>query len=142
MNKYCLIIIVCLLILIQSCNSHFNYETEVFNKYLMDQYQETIPYDNHTYLLISGFHCSGCLQKIFTDIYGKASPKYFDSLTILTYDLTLVPNNVRKQAKILFDKDAVYENIGLSIANVTVIETINGGVKNIRVINLDDIENF
>jgi hypothetical protein len=114
----------------------------VFNNYLNDQYQETIPNENHTYLLISGFHCSGCLQKIFTDIYGKVHPEYFDSLTILTYDFSLIPSNIRKQSKILFDKDAVYENIGLSIANVTVIETINGGIKNIRVINLDDIEDL
>jgi len=142
MNKSYLIIIAFFIFLIQFCNPHTDYETKVFETYLMDQFTETIPNNNHTYLIVSEFHCSGCLQKIFTDIYGKVRLEYFDSLTILTYDSTLIPEHIRKHAKVLLDKDVAYEYIGLSIANVTVVRTKNCSIKSIEVINLDDITSF
>lgn len=127
-------------ILILSCNNRNEKETKAFQEYLTSNFKKQIPEDEHIYLLISRFNCAGCVQRIFFEISGKLKNRENHSITILTYDLNLVPENLKNKVTILLDKNAQYENIGLSIANVALIKTNKGKFNSMQIINLDKIE--
>ena len=139
MNKYNLLFLIFIFILILSCNNRNEKETKSFQEYLTSNFKKQIPEEQHIYLLISRFNCAGCVQKIFFEISGKLKNKEIHSITILTYDLNLVPENLKNKITVLLDENAQYENIGLSIANVALIKTNKRKINSIQIINLNKI---
>ncbi len=122
-----------------SCNNRYKDETNAFQSYLLENFNEKIPSDSHEYVLLSQFYCAGCVQRILIDISNKLKNSHNDSITVITYDLKKVPQNLKKKVTVLLDKNARYEHI-FSIANVAIVKTNNGQVMDVKIINLDDIE--
>jgi len=140
MNKSILIPIAFFSFLLLSCNERYVNETKDFNKYLTDNYQEKIPINEHIYLLICTFNCSGCVQKTLLKISGKVKNNKCHSITILTYDLNKIPYSLKSKVNVLFDKNAQYENIGLSVANIALVKTNKRKIVTIQIINFDKID--
>ncbi len=123
-----------------SCNSRYQKETNAFQSYLHETFNENIPSDDsHKYILIAQFNCAGCVQRILIDISNNLKNRKNDSITLITYNMDKVPYNLMKKIKVLVDEDAKYENI-FSIANIAIVKTNRGQIKDVKIINLDDIE--
>jgi hypothetical protein len=73
-------------------------------------------------------------------ISQKLNKGSVEKITILTSDLSFVPDNVRKNVKVLVDKDTGYENIGIPMANIAMIKSSKGKIVKIQMINLDDTD--
>ncbi|OQX82272.1 MAG: hypothetical protein B6D64_00895 [Bacteroidetes bacterium 4484_276] len=140
MNKFSLVPLVLFTLLILSCDNKYLNETNVFNNYLNDNFHEKIPNDEHKYLLVGEFKCNGCVEKTFLEINKNVKDEKFNSVTIITYDLLIVPDSIENRTKVLLDENAMFERIGLSIANVTLVKTNNSKIVKIKVINLNEIE--
>ena len=123
-----------------SCDTKFANETNYFQKYMNDIFHEKLSENDHIYLLIATFRCSGCVENALTKIYIKAKKGSGENITILTSNLSLIPDNLRKKVKVLIDKDAGYENIGIPMANMAMIKSSNGKIVKIMMINLDDTD--
>lgn len=127
-------------LLFPSCRNQFADETSNFQKYLGDTFQEKIPESNHTFLLISSFRCSGCVENALFKISRKTDKNSTNKITILTFDSSLIPDTLRSNFKILSDNKTGYEKIGISIANIALIKTSEGKIDKIRIINLDETD--
>ncbi len=142
MNKHYLFFLLFISFLILSCNHRNENKTKTFNRYLINNFHEKIPDNEHIYLLISTFRCYGCTQKILFEISEKVQNGEKNSITILTYDLNIVPQDLQRKVKVLLDKNAQYEHIGLSIANIALLKTNKGKIMTIQMINLDKIDSI
>jgi len=127
-------------LLFSSCNHKFAVETKSFQKYLGNSFHEKIPNDEHSYLLIATFRCSGCVENALLKISGKINANSINKITILTFDSSLLPDTLKGKIKVLLDKEAGYENIGISIANIALVKTSKGKIDKIRIINLDETD--
>jgi hypothetical protein len=105
-----------------------------------DIFHEKLSENDHTYLLLATFRCSGCVENALMKISQKLNKRSGEKITILTSDLSLVPDNLRKKVKVLLDKDTGYENIGIPMANIAMIKTSKGKIVKIQMINLDDTD--
>lgn len=123
-----------------SCN-RFRHETAGFNQYLSYTFHETIPEAEHTFLLLSSYGCPGCVEKTFLSISEKIKdqPKNKE-ITILTYDVSLVPTSLSQTVKVQLDANQGYENVGIPIANLAMVKTKNGKIVKIQMINLDNMD--
>lgn len=138
-NKFALFVLL-LIFLSLSCNNQFAQETKSFKTYMSDIFHEKIPQNEHTYLLIATFRCSGCVENALMKISQKTNVGSENSITILTFDSSLIPDTLKNKVKVLLDKDAGYENIGIPIANIALIKSSKGKVDKIMMINLDDTD--
>jgi hypothetical protein len=123
-----------------SCNTPYTKETENLKCYLSDNFQERIPGEKHTYLLIATFRCSGCVENALQKISDKIKIGPNSHITILSYDVSLIPDTLKAKVKVLLDKETKYENIGIPIANIALIKTSKGKIDKIRIINLDETD--
>ncbi len=139
MNRVYFFVIIIFAYLLTSCNHRYKVETNAFQGYLLETFNEKIPSESHEYILISQFQCSGCVQRTLIDISNKFNGKQNDSITVITFDLDKVPEILKKKVTVLLDEDAKYEHF-LSIANVAIVKTNRGQIIDIKIINLDDIE--
>jgi hypothetical protein len=128
------------IMLISSCNTKFHEQSDAFNSYLLNQFHEKIPSAKHTYVVHSQFGCYGCVKQTFSLIDKLITKNQVDFISILTYDSTFLIGSLKNNCKVLFDKNAKYEQIGLDIANITLIKTLDGNIIEMEVISLNDIE--
>ncbi len=139
MNRACFFVFILFTAYLISCSNRYKEETNAFQGYLLENFNKKIPSDSHEYILLSQFYCAGCVQRILIDISNKLKNSNNDSITVLTYDLEKIPQNLRQKVKVLLDENARYEHV-FSIANVAIVKTKNGQVVDVKIINLDDIE--
>jgi hypothetical protein len=123
-----------------SCNNSFNSATNSFNNYLNSHFHENIPNEEHIYLLISTFKCSGCVENSLNIISGKIYNQSGTNITILTYDSTIVPESLKKKVEILVDNNADYEKTGIEMANILLIKTHHSIITRMLIIDLDNSE--
>ena len=138
-NKYFLFSTL-LMLISPSCSYKFANETIIFQKYLDTVSHEKIPQNEHTYLLIATLRCSGCVENALMKISQKINKESQTNITLLTSNLSLVPESLGNKVKVLLDKDAGYEKLGIPIANTAMIKTFKGKIVKIRMINLDDTD--
>jgi hypothetical protein len=125
---------------ILSCNTKFHEQSDAFNSYLLSQFHEKIPSAKHTYVIHSQFGCYGCVKQTFTQIDKLITKNQIDLISILTYDSTFLIGSLKNKCKVLFDKNAKYEQIGLDIANITFVKTFDGEIIEMVVISLNDVD--
>lgn len=137
-NKYIPAFLI--LLFLYACNDAYFNETRCFNQYLNKRFQSKIPIDEHTFLLVATFRCSGCVQNSLLSISEKINENSVNSTTIITSDTVLIPNSIREKIVILLDENKEYENIGIPIANLALFKTKKGKIIEIRILNLDNSE--
>lgn len=140
MFKKHLIPVILISILLQSCHYELDNETTVFDNYLENNYKERIPANDHTYLLICRLSCYGCVLKALAQISAKVKNDRSKEITVLTYDISIVPEPLNGRVTMLLDTDCLYENIGLPIANLALIKSNRGEITKIRILNFDEID--
>ena len=138
-NKYFLFSTLLMLIFL-SCSNKFANETNSLKNYLSDTFHEKIPDAEHTYLLIATFRCSGCVENALQKISDKIRIDPNSNITIVSYDVSLIPDTLKAKVKVLLDTETMYENIGIPIANIALIKTSNGKIDKIEMINLDNAD--
>lgn len=131
---------VLLIFLLPSCNNRYVHETIGFQNYLKEKFDENLPVNEHTFLLISQFACLGCIESALLKISEKTNLNSKYKITIITYDTLLIPNSLKYNTKILLDTKSSYENVGLSIANIALLKTSKGKIDKIEMINLDNAD--
>lgn len=126
--------------LVGSCSDNKSIQNDSFREYLESNFREKIPDKEHIYILVSKFGCSGCVTNSLEKITSKISLKSNKSVTVLTFDGSIIPHDLQMKVPILIDSLDKYENLGFSIANITLIKTTNKKINQVRILNLDDMD--
>lgn len=108
--------------------------TEVFSKYLYENFDQQISASNHHYVIIPVYGCKGCMKSVFGDLSYELV-KHKDHITWIVSGYQEKYSSKLINYHCLWDTNRVIENIRLPIANITIISVKNGEVLQIK--NLD-----
>lgn len=140
MNKTFIGVLFTLLLIAFSCSDKYDNETHVFNKYLGDTFGLEISDSKHTYFVESTFQCHGCVVKTYNAILDHINQDQLNSFSIITYDSNRVPDKLKNVMTVLEDKAEKYESLGITFANITIIQTQAKRIKSIHSIQLPEID--
>jgi len=121
-----------------SCKNDYLVDTEVFSKYLKSEFNMSIQEEGHCYILIPEFGCNGCMIDVLEKIGELINDDNKSLYTFIASNESVIPENLKIQVRIYYDKNRRLDNLSYEIANVTIVKTAKGEVIYTHSINLDE----
>lgn len=119
-------------------SNSYEKKTEVFSNYLKKTFRAEIPDGKHYFVLISDFGCTGCKEKNILELNEYINEENANYFTVITADSKLLNVFLFSGLHILNDRKKELETIALELANLTLIEVINGKISFIKSFNPED----
>ncbi len=123
-----------LFMLLISCNSTSEKKeittTSIFSDYLNQQFNLSIPSEKHIFITLPKNGCKGAIWTSLTSIDQLLEPS--DKISFIIADDVYASKFLKKNWKILFDKDDKLDRLNIPISNVSAIITENGKIKLIK----------
>jgi hypothetical protein len=103
-------------------------QSTVFSYYLKTSFNDSIPDEEHIYILVPALGCKGCRAEALAVLHheliksGKKNVSYIFSSSVNPSDSVVEPFNMQIDSSGLIDK------INLPVSNIAIIKTANGKV--------------
>lgn len=93
----------------------------------------------HLYILLPSFSCHGCIQKSLIELDDILLVSDKPKVTIISQLPDIDLKAFHSKAMILFDKYNFMDSLPFTVANMTIIITVNHRIIELKSINLNDI---
>jgi len=117
-------------------------KTEIFSKYLFQQFHTDIPNELHYFILVPKMGCKGCMHKTLIELSKLINKENSKKFTFISTNDDVIPDELIIKIKLLHDEAKLLDNLNLDIANITIVETLEHKVNYIKPIYEDQISSL
>ncbi len=122
-----------------SCNSTYDKNAKGLNN-LLQNFNTSIPSEDHLYIIIPTFSCLGCVQKALIRLNDLLTETDKPNITIIYQKIDIDLNPFIHKATLFCDSDYSIDRLPFSVANLTFIKTKNGKINEIQSVNIENID--
>ena len=138
-NKYISVLFSMFLFSCYSAPPKQDKRTLIFSSYLKKEFSMEIPKDEHIYILIPELACKGCIiNKTQKEIEWLLKKQRNNNFTIISSNAPFIDYISKNNINYLADNSGKLDRLNLDISNITVINTQNRAIKDLKSIATDD----
>ena len=96
-------------------------KTEIFSKYLFQQFHTDIPNELHYFILVPEMGCKGYMEKTLFELSKLINKESSKKFTFISTNDDIIPDELMIKIKLLHDEEKLLTNLILKIANIKIL---------------------